>query len=167
MTHAVSRYLMSRHGAYAAQQAVPIHSVTSDDEYAIAVPVSSSMLPVPPSSDYTAIGLGVTFYPSAMGKYKPVPPKYYAFVPCVCQRARQFATLSLTLVQKLYHDGDPFIMSRSLTPLERSNTLITGTQMSTRTPRRCSLGPLWLFFGEEHETDLGMRRKDLLMIENK
>ncbi|KAF8553841.1 hypothetical protein OG21DRAFT_1477176 [Imleria badia] len=48
---------------------------------AIAVAVSSSTLPIPPSSGYTAIGLGVASILSVVVKYKLVPPKYHAFVP--------------------------------------------------------------------------------------
>ena len=55
MPHAVPIPDESRHGAYVARQAVPLHSVTDDDEYAIAVAFSSSTLAIPPSSGYTAI----------------------------------------------------------------------------------------------------------------
>ncbi|KAF8552612.1 OPT superfamily oligopeptide transporter [Imleria badia] len=48
---------------------------------AVAVAVSSPTLPIPPSSGYTAIGLGIAAVLSVVAKYTIVPPKYHAFVP--------------------------------------------------------------------------------------
>ncbi|KAG9309763.1 OPT oligopeptide transporter protein-domain-containing protein [Chiua virens] len=48
---------------------------------AVAVAVSSPTLPIPPSSGYTAIGLGIAAVLSVVAKYTLVPPKYHAFVP--------------------------------------------------------------------------------------
>ncbi|OJA20544.1 hypothetical protein AZE42_07076 [Rhizopogon vesiculosus] len=48
---------------------------------AVAVAVSSSTLPIPPSSGYTAIGLGLAAVLSVVAKYTVVPPKYHDFIP--------------------------------------------------------------------------------------
>jgi len=48
---------------------------------AVAVAVSSSTLPIPPSSGYAAIALGLTAVLSVVAKYTVVPPKYHDFVP--------------------------------------------------------------------------------------
>jgi OPT family oligopeptide transporter len=48
---------------------------------AVAVAVSSSTLPIPPSSGYTAIALGLTAIISVVAKYTVVPPKYHDFIP--------------------------------------------------------------------------------------
>ncbi|KAF8432214.1 OPT oligopeptide transporter protein-domain-containing protein [Boletus edulis BED1] len=48
---------------------------------AVAVAVSSPTLPIPPSSGYTAIGLGIAAVLSVVAKYTIVPPKYHVFVP--------------------------------------------------------------------------------------
>ncbi|KIJ61696.1 hypothetical protein HYDPIDRAFT_31028 [Hydnomerulius pinastri MD-312] len=48
---------------------------------AVAVAVSSSTLPIPPSSGFTAIGLGIAAVLSVIAKYTIVPPKYHAWVP--------------------------------------------------------------------------------------
>ncbi|KAH0839377.1 OPT oligopeptide transporter protein-domain-containing protein [Lanmaoa asiatica] len=48
---------------------------------AVAVAVSSPTLPIPPSSGYTAIGLGIAAVLSVVAKHTIVPPKYHAFVP--------------------------------------------------------------------------------------
>ena len=45
--------------------------------------MSSPTLPIPPSSGYTAIGLGIAAVLSVVAKYTIVPPKYHAFVPYV------------------------------------------------------------------------------------
>lgn len=74
---------MFRLGGYVVSHPVAFHSVIDDNKQAIAVAVSSSSLPIPPSSGYTAIGLGVASILSVVVKYKLVPPKYHAFVPCV------------------------------------------------------------------------------------
>lgn len=52
-------------------------------EQAVAVAVSSSTLPIPPSSGYTAIGLGIAAVISVVAKHTVVPPKHHAWVPCV------------------------------------------------------------------------------------
>ncbi|KAG2151124.1 OPT oligopeptide transporter protein-domain-containing protein [Suillus bovinus] len=48
---------------------------------AVAVAVSSSTLPIPPSSGYTAIALGLAAVISVVAKYTVVPPKYHDFIP--------------------------------------------------------------------------------------
>ncbi|KAG1733721.1 hypothetical protein EDB19DRAFT_1830851 [Suillus lakei] len=48
---------------------------------AVAVAVSSSTLPIPPSSGYAAIALGLTAVISVVAKYTVVPPKYHDFIP--------------------------------------------------------------------------------------
>ncbi|KAH7915483.1 OPT oligopeptide transporter protein-domain-containing protein [Hygrophoropsis aurantiaca] len=48
---------------------------------AVSVAVSSTTLPIPPSSGYTAIGLGIAAVLSVVVKYYVVPPKYHAWVP--------------------------------------------------------------------------------------
>ncbi|KAF9239494.1 hypothetical protein BU15DRAFT_61998 [Melanogaster broomeanus] len=48
---------------------------------AVAVAVSSSALPIPPSSGYTAIALGLVAVFSVVAKYTVVPPKYHDFIP--------------------------------------------------------------------------------------
>ncbi|KAG1821376.1 OPT oligopeptide transporter protein-domain-containing protein [Suillus variegatus] len=48
---------------------------------AVAVAVSSSTLPIPPSSGYAAIALGLVAVISVVAKYTVVPPKYHDFVP--------------------------------------------------------------------------------------
>ncbi|KAJ8592372.1 OPT superfamily oligopeptide transporter [Rhizopogon salebrosus TDB-379] len=48
---------------------------------AVAVAVSSSTLPIPPSSGYTAIALGLAAVLSVVAKYTVVPPKYHDFIP--------------------------------------------------------------------------------------
>ncbi|KAF8841628.1 OPT superfamily oligopeptide transporter [Paxillus ammoniavirescens] len=48
---------------------------------AVAVAVSSSTLPIPPSSGFTAIALGLTAVLSVVAKYTVVPPKYHDFIP--------------------------------------------------------------------------------------
>jgi hypothetical protein len=48
---------------------------------AIAVAVTSPTLPIPPSSGYTAIGLGVLAIVVTIVKYKLVPIKYHNYVP--------------------------------------------------------------------------------------
>lgn len=48
---------------------------------AVAVAVSSSTLPIPPSSGYTAIGLGIAAVISVVAKHTVVPPKYHIWVP--------------------------------------------------------------------------------------
>ncbi|KAH7882089.1 OPT oligopeptide transporter protein-domain-containing protein [Phlebopus sp. FC_14] len=48
---------------------------------AVAVAVSSSTLPIPPSSGYTAIGLGIAAALSVVAKHTIVPPKYHTFIP--------------------------------------------------------------------------------------
>lgn len=55
---------------------------------AVAVAVSSPMLPIPPSSGYTAIGLGIAAVLAVVAKYTIVPPTYHAFVPYVCAHFR-------------------------------------------------------------------------------
>lgn len=82
--------------------------------------MSSSTLPIPPTSGYTAIGLGVASVLSVVVKYKLVPPKYHAFVPYVSEPAREFATLTLTLVQELQRDGNRLHHEYVSPPLEQS-----------------------------------------------
>ncbi|KAG1800107.1 OPT oligopeptide transporter protein-domain-containing protein [Suillus subaureus] len=48
---------------------------------AVAVAVSSSTLPIPPSSGYAAIALGLVAIISVVVKYTMVPPKYHDFIP--------------------------------------------------------------------------------------
>ncbi|KAG1733730.1 OPT oligopeptide transporter protein-domain-containing protein [Suillus lakei] len=48
---------------------------------AVAVAVSSKTLPIPPSSGYTAIALGLTAILSVVAKYTVVPPRYHDFIP--------------------------------------------------------------------------------------
>ncbi|KAG1821375.1 OPT oligopeptide transporter protein-domain-containing protein [Suillus variegatus] len=48
---------------------------------AVGVAVSSSTLPIPPSSGYTAIGLGIAAVISVVVKHTVVPPKYHIWVP--------------------------------------------------------------------------------------
>ncbi|KAH7928026.1 PMSR-domain-containing protein [Leucogyrophana mollusca] len=48
---------------------------------AVAVAVSSNTLPIPPSSGFTAIGLGLAAIVSVVAKYTIVPPKYHDFIP--------------------------------------------------------------------------------------
>jgi uncharacterized oligopeptide transporter (OPT) family protein len=48
---------------------------------AVSVAVSSSTLPIPPSSGYAAIALGLLAVISVVAKYNVVPPKYHDFVP--------------------------------------------------------------------------------------
>ncbi|KAF9239493.1 OPT oligopeptide transporter protein-domain-containing protein [Melanogaster broomeanus] len=48
---------------------------------AVAVAVSSSSLPIPPTSGYTAIGLGLAAVMTVIAKHTIVPPKYHAWVP--------------------------------------------------------------------------------------
>ncbi|EGN94830.1 hypothetical protein SERLA73DRAFT_114279 [Serpula lacrymans var. lacrymans S7.3] len=48
---------------------------------AVAVAVSSTSLPIPTSSGYTAIGLGIAAVLSVVAKYTVVPPKYHVWVP--------------------------------------------------------------------------------------
>ncbi|KAG2131670.1 OPT oligopeptide transporter protein-domain-containing protein [Suillus clintonianus] len=48
---------------------------------AVAVAVSSTTLPIPPSSGYTAIALGLTAIMSVVAKYTVVPPRYHDFIP--------------------------------------------------------------------------------------
>ncbi|KAG1732693.1 OPT oligopeptide transporter protein-domain-containing protein [Suillus paluster] len=48
---------------------------------AVAVAVSSSTLPIPSSSGYAAIALGLTAVLSVVAKYTVVPPKYHDFIP--------------------------------------------------------------------------------------
>src|SRR6267154_6748964 len=48
---------------------------------AVAVAVSSSALPIPSSSGYAAIALGLTAVMSVVAKYTVVPPKYHDFIP--------------------------------------------------------------------------------------
>ncbi|KAG2344573.1 hypothetical protein BDR05DRAFT_166734 [Suillus weaverae] len=48
---------------------------------AVAVAVSSSTLPIPPSSGYAAIALGLSAVMSVVAKYTVVPPKYHDFIP--------------------------------------------------------------------------------------
>ncbi|KAJ8592368.1 OPT superfamily oligopeptide transporter [Rhizopogon salebrosus TDB-379] len=48
---------------------------------AVSVAVSSSTLPIPPSSGYTAIGLGIAAVISVVAKHTVVPPKHHAWVP--------------------------------------------------------------------------------------
>lgn len=48
---------------------------------AIAIAVTSPKLPIPPSSGYTAIGLGVFAVLVTIIKYRLVPAKYHVFVP--------------------------------------------------------------------------------------
>ncbi|KAG1732694.1 OPT oligopeptide transporter protein-domain-containing protein [Suillus paluster] len=48
---------------------------------AVAVAVSSSTLPIPPSSGYAAIALGLAAVLSVVAKYTVVPPKYHDFIP--------------------------------------------------------------------------------------
>jgi hypothetical protein len=48
---------------------------------AVAVAVSSSTLPIPPSSGYAVIVLGRTAVISVVAKYTVVPPKYHDFIP--------------------------------------------------------------------------------------
>ncbi|KAG0707878.1 OPT oligopeptide transporter protein-domain-containing protein [Suillus ampliporus] len=48
---------------------------------AVAVAVSSSTLPIPPTSGYAAIALGLAAVFSVVAKYTVVPPKYHDFIP--------------------------------------------------------------------------------------
>ncbi|KAG0694195.1 OPT oligopeptide transporter protein-domain-containing protein [Suillus ampliporus] len=48
---------------------------------AVAVAVSSSTLPIPPTSGYAAIALGLAAVLSVVAKYTVVPPKYHGFMP--------------------------------------------------------------------------------------
>ncbi|KAG1866075.1 OPT oligopeptide transporter [Suillus subluteus] len=48
---------------------------------AVSIAVSSPTLPIPPSSGYTAIGLGIAAVISVVAKYTVVPPKYHIWVP--------------------------------------------------------------------------------------
>ncbi|OJA20547.1 hypothetical protein AZE42_07075 [Rhizopogon vesiculosus] len=48
---------------------------------AVSVAVSSPTLPIPPSSGYTAIGLGIAAVISVVAKHTIVPPKYHNWVP--------------------------------------------------------------------------------------
>ncbi|KAG1775683.1 OPT oligopeptide transporter protein-domain-containing protein [Suillus placidus] len=48
---------------------------------AVAVAVSSSTLPIPPSSGYAAIVLGLAAVISVVAKYTVIPPKYHDFIP--------------------------------------------------------------------------------------
>ncbi|KAF8841630.1 OPT superfamily oligopeptide transporter [Paxillus ammoniavirescens] len=48
---------------------------------AVAIAVSSAKLPIPPTSGYTAIGLGIAATLSVVAKHTIVPPKYHAWVP--------------------------------------------------------------------------------------
>jgi len=48
---------------------------------AVAIAVSSNALPIPTSSGYTAIGLGIAAVLSVVVKYTIVPPKYHVWVP--------------------------------------------------------------------------------------
>ncbi|KAG1838579.1 OPT oligopeptide transporter protein-domain-containing protein [Suillus subalutaceus] len=48
---------------------------------AVAVAVSSTTLPIPPSSGYAAIALGLVAVISVVAKYTVVPPKYHDFIP--------------------------------------------------------------------------------------
>lgn len=50
-------------------------------EQAVGVAVSSSTLPIPPSSGYTAIGLGIAAAISVVAKHTVVPPKHHIWVP--------------------------------------------------------------------------------------